>query len=81
MGDTARVTCYTSNYPGYSYLKVMSAAATKQTMLRRLQEQTEIKKAVTFGSIPGAYDVLIDDGGGDATVKKLKKLSRMTKKS
>ncbi|MBP0973438.1 MAG: FUSC family protein [Oscillospiraceae bacterium] len=81
LGDTARVTCYPSPYPGYSYLKVMSAAATKQTMLRRLQEQTEIKKAVTFGSIPGAYDVLIDDGGGDATVKKLKKLSRMTKKS
>jgi hypothetical protein len=44
-------------------------------MLLRLQEVTQKKQAVTFGSIPGAYDVLIHDGGGDATVKKLRQLS------
>ncbi|MCR4644835.1 MAG: FUSC family protein [Oscillospiraceae bacterium] len=75
LSPAARVVSYPSPYPGFCYLKIMSAAATKQAMLLRLQEVTQKKQAVTFGSIPGAYDVLIHDGGGDATVKKLKQLS------
>ena len=78
--DTVRMTCYPSQYPGYDFLKIMSVNATKQAMLRRLQSQMHIKKVVTFGSIPGAYDVYIGDGGGDATVKKLKKLSHIKKR-
>ena len=78
--DTVRMTCYPSQYPGYDFLKIMSVNATKQAMLRRLQSQMHIEKVVTFGSIPGAYDVYIGDGGGDATVKKLKKLSHIRKR-
>ncbi len=33
-----------------------------------------LEKIVTFGSVPGKYDVFIGDGGGNATIKKLKKL-------
>ena len=37
-------------------------------------EQAGAEKVITFGSIRGAYDVWIHDGGGDATIKKLQKL-------
>lgn len=45
-------------------------------MLKKLKEFTCIKNAITFGSVKGEYDVLIDDGGGNATVKKIKKIYR-----
>ena len=80
LSDSVRMTCYPSQYPGYDFLKIMGVNATKQAMLRRLQSQMQIEKVVTFGSIPGAYDVYIGDGGGDATVKKLKKLSHIKKR-
>ena len=72
----ARITVSQSEYDGFLYLKVYSTDATKKNMLQKLKENTGIKKAVTFGSIAGAYDVYISDGGGNATIKKLKKLWR-----
>ena len=72
----ARITVSESEYDGFLYLKVYSTDATKKNMLQKLKENTGIKKAVTFGSIAGAYDVYISDGGGNATIKKLKKLWR-----
>ena len=42
----------------------------------RLKEYAEAEKVVTFGSIRDKYDVYINDGGGNATVKKLKKICR-----
>ena len=58
------------------YLRVLSPLASKQVMMKKLKAHTDAKKAVTFGSIKGKYDVYIGDGGGNATVKKLKKLYR-----
>ena len=72
--DAVRVNCEPSPYPGFCYLKIMSSNAAKQEMLRHLQAFTQTERIVTFGSIPDAYDVFIQDGGGDATVKKLTKL-------
>ena len=57
-----RVTVYSSEYDGYLYLKVYSPFA------------SDAESMVTIGSIKGKYDVYIGDGGGNATIKKLKKL-------
>lgn len=69
-----RVTVYSSEYDGYLYLKVYSPFASKQEMLKKLWSHTDAESMVTIGSIKGKYDVYIGDGGGNATIKKLKKL-------
>ena len=43
-------------------------------MLEKLKEYTGTSKAITFGTERGEYDVLIYDGGGNATIKKIKKI-------
>ncbi len=76
LGASARISLSDSEYEGYMYLKVFSPNASKENMMTRLKEYTGAEKAVTFGSIRGKYDVYINDGGGNATVKKLKKICR-----
>ena len=76
LGESIRVTLYPSVYDGYMYLKVYSPSASKQEMLKKLQQHTDAESIVTIGSIKGEYDVYIGDGGGNATIKKLKKLYR-----
>ena len=71
-----RISVSQSEYDGFFYLKIFSPFATKQKMLNRLKAHTGAKKIVTFGSIQGQYDVYISDGGGNSTIKKLKKLYR-----
>jgi len=74
--DKARAVLVESEYEGYLYLKFFSPKATKENMLKKLQEYTGAPDIITFGSIKGKYDVYIDDGGGNATVKKIKKIYR-----
>ena len=76
LGTDVRITVYDSEYNGYMYLRVLSPLASKQIMMAKLKAHTGAEKIVTFGSIKGKYDVYIGDGGGNATVKKLKKLYR-----
>ena len=76
LHDSVRITVTASEYDGYPYLKVFSPKASKQEMMKKLKEYTKAEKVVTFGSIKGEYDVYIGDGGGNATVKKLKRLYR-----
>ena len=76
LGDKVRITVSLCEYDNYLYLKVFSVKASKSEMLKKLQEHTGAEKIVTFGSIKGEYDVYIHDGGGNATIKKLKKLYR-----
>lgn len=76
IGNKARITVSDSEYDGYKYLKVFSPQASKQRMLKKLKSYTGAEKIVTFGSKEGEYDIYIDDGGGNATVKKIKKLYR-----
>ena len=76
LSSFARITVADSEYDGYQYLKVFSPIASKEHMLVKLKKHTGCKKAVTLGSIEGKYDVYISDGGGNATIKKLKKLYR-----
>ncbi len=76
LGALARITVTDSEYDGYQYLKVFSSAASKKHMLVKLKSHTGCDNVVTIGSIEGKHDVYIGDGGGNATIKKLKKLYR-----
>lgn len=76
FADTIRISVTDSEYDGYFYLRIFSPEATKQKMLKKLKEYTCISNAITFGSVKGECDVLIDDGGGNATVKKIKRIYR-----
>ena len=76
LGTLARITVTDSEYDGYQYLKVFSSAASKEHMLVKLKSHTGCDNVVTIGSIEGKYDVYIGNGGGNATIKKLKKLYR-----
>ena len=63
-----------SDCDGYTYLTVYAADACKANMLKILQKRIGAEKVITFGSIPGQYDVYVDDDGGNSAVKMLKKL-------
>ena len=76
LNSLARITVTDSEYSGYSYLRIFSPVASKEHMLLKLKAYTGCEKAVKIGSIEGKYDVYISDGGGNATIKKLKKLYR-----
>ena len=43
-------------------------------MLEILKERTGVDKVITFGSIPGEYDVFVHDDGGNSAVKAFKRL-------
>lgn len=62
------------DYPGYTYLKIYHKDATKQNMLRELQNILNMNNAVTFGTIPGQYDVLIEDNNQNMAIKKIKQV-------
>ena len=75
LGTTVRVMLYpASEYEGFTYLKVYAAQACKANMLRILQKRIGADRVITFGSIPGQYDVYVQDDGGNSAVKMLKKL-------
>ena len=75
LGDTVRIVLSpASEYPGCTYLKVYSKDACKANMLKILQARTGAERVITFGSIPGQYDVYVHDDGGNSAVKMLKKL-------
>jgi hypothetical protein len=76
LGEKVRITVSLSEYKGFLYLKVFSPLASKHEMMKKLKAYTGAEKVVTIGSIKGEYDVYISDGGGNASVKKLKKLYR-----
>lgn len=76
LGGLARMTVAYSEYDEYKYLKVFSPVASKEHMLVKLKAHTGCDRIITLGSIQGKYDVYIGDGGGNATIKKLKKLYR-----
>lgn len=59
--------------PGYSYLKIYNKNAVRENMNRYLQEMTGTTSMVTFGSIPGRYDVVVSPGDMNGVVKELKK--------
>ncbi len=63
-----------AHYPGYSFLKIYDRGASREEMLAVLKERLGREKTVTFGSIPGKYDVFVENPGKNTMVKQLKKL-------
>ena len=62
-----------TDFEGYAYLKIYEANTSRETMLGKLEEIMGTTETVTFGSIPGKYDVYIRDGDRDLVVKELKR--------
>ena len=62
------------DYPGYSYIKIYNRNATKENMIQYLKKMTGLSQIITFGTIPGRYDVLVSPGDTNRVVHMLKKL-------
>ena len=58
---------------GHSFLKIYDASASREAMLPYLEELMGTKQTVTFGSIPGKYDVFIENADRNTVVKELRK--------
>jgi hydroxymethylpyrimidine pyrophosphatase-like HAD family hydrolase len=48
-----------TNYPGYSYLKIYEKSASRQTMLETLKREVGVEKSVIVGSVAGQADVVV----------------------
>lgn len=57
----------------YGNIKIYHKDATRDKMLKNLKEYLGVEKTMTFGSIPGKYDIFVEDSNGDVMVKELKK--------
>lgn len=62
------------DYPGYAYIKIYNRNATKENMIQYLQKMTGLSQIVTFGTIPGRYDVVVRPGDTNKVVNMLRKL-------
>lgn len=62
------------DYPGYAYIKIYNRNASKQHMIEYLIQKLAVHRTVTFGSIPGKYDVVVQTGDSNRVVKMVKKL-------
>lgn len=60
-------------HEGYSYMKIYSPQASRENMMDYLQAQSGFKKRITFSSIEGRSDVLIQAEDGNAVVKTMKR--------
>ncbi|WP_455718190.1 hypothetical protein, partial [Anaerosporobacter sp.] len=73
--QNCKVLKYNSDdYPGYAYIKIYNKNASKNNMLDYLVQDLNIKKVVTFGSIPNNYDVFIEPGDTNRVVRVIKKM-------
>ncbi len=62
-----------SPFEGYSSLKIYDAAVSRRAMLEKLRERLKPAETVTFGSVPGQYDVVIENADHNAMVRELKR--------
>ena len=58
---------------GCATLKIYDASVSRQAMLRHLEEYMQTEKTVTFGSVPGRYDVVIASADHNHMVRELKR--------
>lgn len=69
-----KIVKYVSNqYPGYDCMKIYNKNASKQNMMEYLKRMTGMEKTITFGTIPGQYDVIIRLGDSNKIVHKMKR--------
>ena len=62
-----------SPFAGYSALKIYDAAVSRRAMLEKLQARLKPAETVTFGSVPGQYDVVIESADRNRMVRELKR--------
>lgn len=67
------VTYLSEDYPGYAYIKIYNQNATKENMIMYLKQLTEVENVVTFGTIPGQYDVCVDTEDANKVVREVRK--------
>ncbi len=72
-GDFRFVLSKSQYVEGYGNVKIYHKDATRENMLENLKEYLGVEKTMTFGSIPGRYDIFVEDSNGDVMVKELKK--------
>ena len=63
-----------TDFPGYSYIKIYHLDVSKENMLEYLKSTLDISKTVTFGTIQGKYDYVVQEGDSNTVVHTLKKL-------
>lgn len=61
------------DYPGYAYLKIYNKNATKENMIGYLKQMLHLEKTMTFGTIPGRYDEMVEPGDVNQVVHTLKR--------
>lgn len=72
--EMLRIVTYDStDYPGYSYIKIYNKNATKENMIAYLKEQLSVEKAITFGTIPDRYDVFIDTEDANRVIREIRR--------
>lgn len=70
-----KVICYPSqDYSGYSYLKIYNRNAKKENMLLYLQNSLHCSDVITFGTIPGRYDYVVQQDNPRDLIKLMKRL-------
>ena len=62
-----------SEYAGFTFLKVFEANTSRESLRHELERLMGTRETVTFGSVPGKYDVCIEDADRDRMVKELKR--------
>ncbi len=67
------ITYESSDYRGYSYIKIYNKNATKENMIMYLKEYTSLSEVVTFGTIKDQYDVFIDTDDVNKVVREVRK--------
>lgn len=60
-------------YSGYSYMKIYHRDAERENMKEELLKSLQLEKCITFGSVAGKCDILIDDSDKNTMVKLLKR--------
>ncbi len=72
-GQIRMVSKHSVDYPGYSNLKIYSADSSRKQMADYLQQQVGAKSSLTFGSIPGRYDIYTGGFSADEVVRILRR--------
>lgn len=73
--ESLKILFYPStDYPGFSYIKIYNKNAYRENMLVYLKDMTGLQKTVTFGTIPGKYDVTVLGNDADQVARMLRKM-------
>lgn len=75
LAERVKILFYPStDYPGFSYIKIYEKSASRQAMLEKLKEDLGVEEAVTFGGEVGVFDITLHDKAGDRMVHLLERM-------